>query len=174
MDVGFIGLGKWAAIARNLVMAGHRATVHNRTRDKAEALAAEGARVAARPADAWRNPLVITVLADEAAVESVVFGDGGGISTLGQGAIHISSSTISVALSADLTERHARAGRRFIAAPVFGRPDVAAAGSCLSLRRARRRDRTLRSLCSTRSGRRPSWLETRQARPISSSSAATS
>ena len=128
MDVGFIGLGNMGrAIARNLLTAGHRLTVHNRTRDKAEALAAEGARVAARPADAWRNPLVITMLADDAAVESVVFGDGGGISTLGQGAVHVSMSTISVALSDRLAEAHRHAGQAYVAAPVFGRPEAAAA-----------------------------------------------
>jgi len=128
MDIGFIGLGNMGrAIARNLLTAGHRLTVHNRTREKAEALAAEGARVAARPADAWRNPLVITMLADDAAVESAVLGDGGGISTLGQGAIHVSMSTISVALSDRLAQVHRDAGQAFVAAPVFGRPEAAAA-----------------------------------------------
>ena len=138
MDVGFIGLGNMGgAIARNLLTAGHRLTVHNRTRDKAEALAAEGARVAARPADAWRNPLVITMLADDAAVESVVFGDGGGISTLGHGAIHVSMSTISVALSDRLAEahRHRRPGlcRRAGVRPAGGRRG----GQALHRRRGR-------------------------------------
>jgi 3-hydroxyisobutyrate dehydrogenase-like beta-hydroxyacid dehydrogenase len=67
------------------------------------------------------------MLADDNAVEQAVFGDGGVIAGLPKGAIHISSSTISVALSERLDEAHARAGQRFVAAPVFGRPDAAAA-----------------------------------------------
>ena len=68
------------------------------------------------------------MLADDGAVESVVFGDNGVIGSLRKGAIHVSTSTISVALSERLTAAHAKAGQRFVAAPVFGRPDVAAAG----------------------------------------------
>ena len=128
MDVGFIGLGNMGqAMARNLLKAGHRVTVHNRSRGKAEALAADGAKVAESLAEAWRNPVVISMLAEDAAVEGVVFGDGGGLSTLGQDAVHISMSTISVALSDRLTEAHRKAGQAFIAAPVFGRPEAAAA-----------------------------------------------
>ena len=128
MDVGFIGLGHMGqAMARNLLKGGHRVTVYNRTRDKAEALRAEGAKVAGSPAEAWRNPIVITMLADDAAVEAVVFEDGAGLSTLGQGAVHISMSTISVALSDRLAEAHGKAGQLYVAAPVFGRPDAAAA-----------------------------------------------
>ena len=79
-------------------------------------------------ADACGGDAVMTMLADDNAVERVVFGDGGVISSLPAGAIHISSSTISVALSERLAAAHAKAGQRFVAAPVFGRPDVAAAG----------------------------------------------
>ena len=128
MDVGFIGLGHMGqAMARNLLKGGHRVTVYNRTRDKAEALRAEGAKVAGSPAETWRNPVVITMLADDAAVEAVVFEDGAGLSTLDQGAVHISMSTISVALSDRLAEAHGKAGQAYVAAPVFGRPDAAAA-----------------------------------------------
>jgi 3-hydroxyisobutyrate dehydrogenase-like beta-hydroxyacid dehydrogenase len=127
MDVGFIGLGNMgSAMARNLLKAGHRVTAHNRSRGKAEALAADGAKVAGSLAEAWRNPVVITMLAEDAAVEGAVFGDGGGLSTLGQGAVHISMSTISVALSDRLAEAHRKAGQIYIAAPVFGRPEAAA------------------------------------------------
>ena len=90
-------------------------------------MAADGAKVAGSLAEAWRNPVVITMLAEDAAVEGVVFGDGGGLSTLGQGAVHISMSTISVALSDRLAEAHRKAGQIYIAAPVFGRPEAAAA-----------------------------------------------
>ncbi len=62
MDVGFIGLGNMgSAMARNLLKAGHRVTVHNRSRGKAEALAADGAKVAGSLAEAWRNPVVISM-----------------------------------------------------------------------------------------------------------------
>ena len=128
MDVGFVGMGNMGqAMARNLLKAGHRVTVYNRTRDKAEVLASDGAKVAVNPAEAWRNPVVITMLAEDAAVEAVTFGKGSGLSTLGEGAVHISMSTISVALSDRLAEADRKAGQIFIAAPVFGRPEAAAA-----------------------------------------------
>ena len=129
MRVGFIGLGRMGSgMAINLVQAGHAVTVYNRTRAKAEALAARGAKIADRPADACRGDVVFSMLADDAAVESVLYGEGGVLASLGNGAIHISSSTISVALSKRLAAAHAKSGQRYLAAPVFGRPDVAAAG----------------------------------------------
>jgi 3-hydroxyisobutyrate dehydrogenase-like beta-hydroxyacid dehydrogenase len=128
MKVGFIGLGNMGqAMARNLCKAGHTVTVYNRTRSRAEELRAEGAIVADTPADACRGDVVITMLADDHAVEEVVLGDGGFISALTPETIHISMSTISVALSEHLTEVHSKSGRTYIAATVFGRPDVAAA-----------------------------------------------
>jgi 3-hydroxyisobutyrate dehydrogenase-like beta-hydroxyacid dehydrogenase len=129
MKVGFIGLGHMGAgMAANLLKAGHDVTVYNRTRTKVEALVAQGAKAAAGASDACRGDAVITMLANDDAVESVVFSDGGIIGSLPAGAPHISSSTISVALSEKLEAAHAKAGQRFVAAPVFGRPDVAAAG----------------------------------------------
>ena len=129
MKVGFIGLGHMGAgMAANLLNAGHDVTVYNRTRTKVEALVAQGAKAAAGVSDACRGDAVITMLANDDAVERVVFGDGGIIGSLPTGAPHISSSTISVALSEKLEAAHAKAGQRFVAAPVFGRPDVAAAG----------------------------------------------
>ena len=128
MDVGFIGLGQMgSAIALNLVKAGHRVTVYNRTRAKAEALASQGAHVAESPAEACRSSVLVTMLADNSAVEAVFFGDGNGLSALGQGAVHISMSTISVALSDRLAEAHRKSGQAYVAAPVFGRPEAAAA-----------------------------------------------
>jgi 3-hydroxyisobutyrate dehydrogenase-like beta-hydroxyacid dehydrogenase len=129
MKVGFIGLGHMGAgMAANLLNAGHDVTVYNRTRTKVEALVAQGAKAAASVSDACRGDAVITMLANDDAVEAVVFGDRGIIGSLPAGAPHISSSTISVALSEKLEAAHAKAGQRFVAAPVFGRPDVAAAG----------------------------------------------
>lgn len=128
MDVGFIGLGQMGrAIALNLVKAGHRVAAYNRTRARAEALASEGAEIADSVADAARRPVVITMLADDHAVEEVFFGEGKGLSALGAGAVHISMSTISVALSERLVEAHRKAGHAYVAAPVFGRPEAAAA-----------------------------------------------
>jgi 3-hydroxyisobutyrate dehydrogenase-like beta-hydroxyacid dehydrogenase len=115
-------------MATNLLKAGHDVTVYNRTRTKADALAAEGAKVAPGIADACRGDVVITMLANDEAIERVMYGHGGVLASLAQGAIHMSSSTISVALSERLAADHASVGQRFVAAPVFGRPDVAAAG----------------------------------------------
>jgi 3-hydroxyisobutyrate dehydrogenase-like beta-hydroxyacid dehydrogenase len=129
MNVGFIGLGHMGAgMAMNLLNAGHDVTVYNRTRKKVEALLQHGARVANTIADACRGDAVFTMLADDAAVEFVTLEDGGIVDSLAAGALHISSSTISVALSEHLTHAHAHAGQRFVAGPVLGRPDVAAAG----------------------------------------------
>lgn len=128
MKVGFIGLGNMGSpMARNLLKAGHELTVYNRSPSKTEALVELGARRAATVADACRGEVVITMLADDSAVENVVFGDAGVISSLSKGGIHVSASTISVALSERLTAAHAKSGQRFVAAPVFGRPEAAAA-----------------------------------------------
>jgi 3-hydroxyisobutyrate dehydrogenase-like beta-hydroxyacid dehydrogenase len=126
MDIGFIGLGQMGqAIAGNLIAAGHAVTVWNRSPDKAAPLVARGARLADRPADAGRGDVVFTMLADDAAVEAVTFGEGGllgGEAT----AIHVSMSTIGLALAERLAAAHAEAGRGFVSAPVFGRPAAAA------------------------------------------------
>src|SRR5258705_3546694 len=128
MKVGIIGLGHMGAgLATSLLRAGHDTTVYNRTPSKVQALVEQGAHAAARVADACRGDAVVTMLADDGAVEAVVFGEKGVIGSLGKGAIHVSMSTISVALSERLTAAHANAGQRFVAAPVFGRPEMAAA-----------------------------------------------
>jgi len=132
MNVGFIGLGHMgAAMAQNLVKAGHRVVVFNRTRSKAEALAAAGASVAASLSEACRDDVAITMLADDDAVAEAVFGEGAMLAELPRGAVHISMSTISVALSDRLTEAHRKAGQAYVAAPVFGRPEAAAAAALL-------------------------------------------
>ena len=129
MKIGFIGLGHMGAgMAARLLKAGHEVSVYNRTRTKADKLIAQGAKAVASASDACRSDAVITMLANDDAVESIVFGKDGIIDSLPVGATHISSSTISVALSGRLAAAHAKAGQRFIAAPVFGRPDVAAEG----------------------------------------------
>ncbi len=128
MKIGFIGLGHMgSAMAANLVKAGHHVTVFNRSPEKRRKLVELGAHEAARIADACRGEAVITMLADDAALSSVALADSGIIGSLPRGAIHVSMSTVSVALARELTQAHADAGQRFIAAPVFGRPEAAAA-----------------------------------------------
>ncbi|MEH7871312.1 NAD(P)-dependent oxidoreductase [Rhizobium laguerreae] len=128
MDVAFIGLGQMGSgMADNLVAAGHQVTVWNRDRTKAEPFAERGATVAADLAAAARAGTVVTMLANDAAVEAVSFGDGG-LLAAGPGLLHISCSTASVDLTASLAEAHVAAGQRFVSAQVLGRPDVAAAG----------------------------------------------
>jgi 3-hydroxyisobutyrate dehydrogenase-like beta-hydroxyacid dehydrogenase len=127
MKLGFIGLGRMGAgMATNLLKAGHEVTVYNRSSGKAQALSALGASVATRVSDACRAETVITMLANDDAVQSVVFDDGGILASAGTGTVHISMSTIGVGLSARLAVAHAGARQRFIAAPVFGRPEAAA------------------------------------------------
>jgi 3-hydroxyisobutyrate dehydrogenase-like beta-hydroxyacid dehydrogenase len=129
MDAGLIGLGGMGTgMAKSLLRAGHRVTVFNRTQSRAEALRADGANVAATVADACRSGIVMTMVADDAALESQVFGDGGILASLPRGGIHISCSTISVALSDRMTAAHTAAGQEFISCPVFGRPEAAEAG----------------------------------------------
>ena len=128
MQVGFIGLGNMGSgMAANLLKAGHALTVYNRTPAKAEALVADGATLAKAQGEAARGDVVITMLADDVAVEEVVFGADGVLAGLKTLSIHISMSTISVALAARLASAHQAAGQRFVAAPVFGRPEAAAA-----------------------------------------------
>ncbi len=130
MKVGFIGLGHMGSgMARNLLKAAHAVTVYNRTPARADALVAEGALRAESVAQACGGEAVITMLSNDAAVEEVAFGAGGIIASLPKGALHVSASTISVELSERLAAAHADAGQLYVSAPVFGRPDVAAAGN---------------------------------------------
>jgi 3-hydroxyisobutyrate dehydrogenase-like beta-hydroxyacid dehydrogenase len=132
MNLGVIGLGMMGgAMARNLLRAGHRVTVWNRTADRAEELRSEGALIAETPAEAGKGEAVITCLADDGAVEAVVFAENGLAGALADGCIHISMSTLSLALTGRLAAKHREAGQKFVAAPVFGRPDVAAEAKLL-------------------------------------------
>jgi 3-hydroxyisobutyrate dehydrogenase-like beta-hydroxyacid dehydrogenase len=128
MKIGFIGLGHMGSgMAANLVKAGHDVTVFNRSPEKRRALLELGAHEARSVADACHGEVIITMLADDTAVAEVTLAKYGIVETLAKGAIHLSMSTISVALSKQLSEVHAHAGQPFVAAPVFGRPDAAAA-----------------------------------------------
>jgi len=128
MKVGFIGLGSMGhAMARNLIKAGHEVTVYNRTRAKADELARDGAKVAATPAETASSEVIMTMLADDHALEDVLLGAGNLLSKLGPEQIHVSMSTISVELARNLVEAHRRHGTGFVSAPVFGRPEAAEA-----------------------------------------------
>lgn len=134
MKVGFIGLGHMGSgMASSLLKAGHEVTVFNRTAAKAESLRAQGAEVAQGVSGACKGDAVFTMLADDHSVGSVVFGEDGILRNLATGAVHISSSTLSVGMTRRLAAAHAKAGQRFVAAPVFGRPEVAAAGDLFVL-----------------------------------------
>jgi len=128
MKLGFIGLGHMgSAMAANLLRAGHEVTVFNRSSGKSASLFQLGAHEAADLAGACRADVVITMLADDDAVSDIALRLGGLADNLPQGAVHLSMSTISVALSQRLAQVHAHSGQRYVAAPVFGRPDMAAA-----------------------------------------------
>ncbi len=135
MRIGFLGLGKMGEpMARRLLAARYELTVWNRTHERTQALVKDGAQAAATPADVARNcDVVMTMLFDDAAHEEVLFGPSslpvnGLLGALRPGAMHIAMSTISVALSERLNEEHTRRGQAYVAAPVFGRPNVAEAG----------------------------------------------
>ena len=127
MKIGFVGSGRMGSgMARNLLRAGHELTVYNRTRDKAEALAKDGARVADSPAEASRDSeAVFTMLSDDHALWAVVYGDNGIAPALKKGAVHISSSTISAAFAKHVAEERAKRQQGYVTACVFGRPDAA-------------------------------------------------
>ena len=147
MRIGFLGLGNMGMpMAHSLIAAGHELSVWNRTEGRTEPLLREGAIQAGTPAEAELGAdAIITTLFDDAANEEVFFGSHGLMDALTPGILHISCSTISVALSERLTAEHARRGVDFVAAPVFGRPTVAqegrlwivAAGADAAVERAR-------------------------------------
>jgi 3-hydroxyisobutyrate dehydrogenase-like beta-hydroxyacid dehydrogenase len=129
MRIGFLGLGNMgAAIAANLVAAGHEVAVWNRSAAKARPLVAAGAILAESPREAAvGRAVVFSMLADDAALEAVVGGDAGLLAGLEKGALHISMSTVAVATAEQLTDQHHARGQRFLCAPVFGRPEAAVA-----------------------------------------------
>ncbi len=142
MKIGFIGLGNMgAAIAANLVRAGHDVGVWNRSARKAQGLIDLGAALAQSPkAAAAGGEAVVTMLADDAALESVLSGPDGLLEGLRPGALHVSMSTISVVTAERLVGLHAARGQRLICAPVFGRPEAAAAAKLFVVAAGRKAD----------------------------------
>jgi 3-hydroxyisobutyrate dehydrogenase-like beta-hydroxyacid dehydrogenase len=129
MKVGFVGLGQMGSgMAANLLRAGHQVSVYNRTPGKTAKLVELGAQAPRELAAVCVNDVVITMLANDAALESVVFAEAGLLKNMSKKAVHVSCSTISVDLSKRLMGAHEQAGQYFLSAPVFGRPEAAAAG----------------------------------------------
>src|SRR5215510_15430147 len=127
MKVGFIGLGKMGfPMATNLLAAGHRVTVYNRTKSRADELAAQGAIVADNPEDCRDSSVVITMLSDDHAYEELFLSNNKLVDALLPKTVHLCMSTISVPLSEKLAELHTKADQIYVAAPVFGRPESAA------------------------------------------------
>jgi 3-hydroxyisobutyrate dehydrogenase-like beta-hydroxyacid dehydrogenase len=126
MDVGFIGLGMMGSrIAGRLAKAGYRPRVWNRSPEPVDALVHLGARRVADARDAFAGDVVFSMLADDDAVHGVIDGllDGAP-----RGLVHVNMATISVPLARDLTARHEARGLSYVAATVFGRPELAAEG----------------------------------------------
>ena len=135
--IGFIGLGNMGLpMATNLIDAGYKLKVYNRTAEKAQPLIDKGAELANTPPDAVTpGGVVVTMLPDDRIVESVVLGKDGILKQLGKDGIHLSMSTLSPATADKLAQAHQEAGAYYLASPVLGRPDVAEAGKlniCLS------------------------------------------
>jgi len=126
--IAFVGTGSMGApMAMNLVKAGFDVTAYNRTPEKLAALAKAGARTAHRPADAVTpGGIVVTMVSNDLVLKELVTGDGGVAAALGAGT-HVSMSTISPDTSRELAKLHESFGGRYLAAPVFGRPEAAAA-----------------------------------------------
>ena len=135
--IGFIGIGGMGEpMAGNLLKAGYTLRIYNRTPSKAASLVDQGANLVHQPREvAEPGRIVITMLSDDRALEGAVADDNGLLQRLGPGGIHLSMSTVSPATARSLAERHRRYGVAYLAAPVFGRPQAAAARKlfiCLS------------------------------------------
>lgn len=127
MKVGFIGLGAMgSAMAGNLVAAGHTVTVWNRSAAACEPIVSLGAKLASSADRAAQGDVLCSMLANDQAVREV-FLDGGLLDAMDRGTVHVNHATISVELTRQLVEEHEKRGLEYVAAPVFGRPDIAAA-----------------------------------------------
>jgi len=132
MEIGLVGAGPMGlAIGQSLLRAlapqGHRITVYNRTPDKAAPLVEAGARLAKTPAEAAGGDVVLSIVADDAAVSALTLSADGILAGLKQSAVHVGMSTVTVDLAERLDAAHQAAAKRYVAAPVMGRPQAAAA-----------------------------------------------
>jgi 3-hydroxyisobutyrate dehydrogenase-like beta-hydroxyacid dehydrogenase len=128
MKIGFLGLGNMGqAVAANLLKGGHELLVWNRSPDASQALVAQGATAVSEPAQAFAAEVVFSMLADDNALRAVLL-DSGLLKQLKGPLIHVNMATIAVTFAVELAGLHAAQGVDYIAAPVMGRPNVAAAG----------------------------------------------
>lgn len=128
MEIGFIGLGKMGkAIAGRLIGAGHHLRVWNRSPEPVRELVSRGAEAVDHPADAARGQVLLSMLADDAAMRSVII-EKGVLEAAAAGLIHLNLATVSVALAREFAELHRQRNIGYVAAPVFGRPDAAVEG----------------------------------------------
>lgn len=128
--IGFIGLGNMGQpISTNILKAGFALRVYNRSAHKAQPLVEQGAQQVSRPRDVVEaGGIVVSMVANDSALESITLGEDGILARLGPGGVHISMSTIAPATARRLSELHAERECAYVAAPVFGRPEAAAAG----------------------------------------------
>jgi 3-hydroxyisobutyrate dehydrogenase-like beta-hydroxyacid dehydrogenase len=130
MNIGFIGLGHMgSAVARRFLQAKHTVRVWNRSPEAARKLASDGAQVVASPDEAFKGDVVFSMLGDDNALKAVFLDDGLLDRASGDSVpVHVNMATVSVAFVDEFAKRHAERGIAYIAAPVLGRPDAAAAG----------------------------------------------
>lgn len=127
MEIGFVGLGRMGrGMVGRLLAAGHRVRVWNRSPEPVAELVRQGAIRADNVADAFAAEAVLSMLANDEAVRAAVLESEA--LAAGRGRVHVNLATVSLALAQELAERHVAAGMGYVAAPVFGRPDAAAAG----------------------------------------------
>jgi 3-hydroxyisobutyrate dehydrogenase-like beta-hydroxyacid dehydrogenase len=129
MKVGFVGLGRMGqGMARRILGAGHDLAVFDVVAAATAPFAASGARVAPAVSDLAGSDVVVSMLVEDAVIRGVALGEGGLCASLGKGAIHLVMGTHGVAMVRELEARHAEVGQTLVAAPVLGRPDLAASG----------------------------------------------
>jgi 3-hydroxyisobutyrate dehydrogenase-like beta-hydroxyacid dehydrogenase len=130
MQVGFAGLGRMGrGMVRRILGAGHDLAVYDVIREQTAEFASAGARVAASIADLCKgSDVVITMLVDDTTVTDVVLANGGMRESLAPGAIHLAMGTYGVSAIRELNKAHTDARQILVAAPVLGRPDLAASG----------------------------------------------
>ena len=131
MKVGFIGIGRMGqAMVRRLLDAKHEVGVYNRTAAKAKPLADAGAKIVSSIADAARyGEVTYTMLADDAALEDVVFQNGGLLQSLPKGGIHVCAGTHGIPVIRKIKAAHAEKGQMLVAAPMMGRPELVSSGT---------------------------------------------
>jgi 3-hydroxyisobutyrate dehydrogenase-like beta-hydroxyacid dehydrogenase len=133
MDIGLVGTGPMGmgigmSLLRELAPQGHSITVYNRTAEKAAPLVEAGARLAKTPAQAAAGDIVLSIVADDAAVAALTLSDDGILSGLKGDAVHVGMSTMTVDMADRLVAAHEAAGKHYISGPVMGRPEAAATG----------------------------------------------